>query len=55
MWKVIVYDTMFGCTAAATIFTGDKASAKSIARHLNSNPALPDSIYYEATQEAQQD
>ena len=50
MWKVIVYDTIYGCTASATIFSGDKASAKAIARHYNSIDGLPDGIFYEAVE-----
>lgn len=51
MWKVIVYDTIYGCTASATIFCGDKATAKAIARHYNSIANLPDGISYEVVQE----
>ena len=52
MWTVTVYETMYGCEASSTIYAGDKASAKSIARHLNRIDNLPDSIYYEAHEEA---
>ena len=52
MWTVTVYETMYGCEASGTIYAGDKASAKSIARHFNRIDNLPDSIYYEAHEEA---
>lgn len=52
MWTVTVYETMYGCEASSTVFVGDKASAKAIARHFNSLRNLPDSIYYEAHEEA---
>ena len=55
MWKVIVYDTIYGCTASATIFNGDKATAKAIARHYNSIDGLPDGIRYDVVNEEDQE